>query len=123
MSAPPVRWSKVTSPDAQLTSSAPNVPRPLTSADAVETSTSAPGAGQFEPQRARRAMDRTWSSDSPSFSALGVAPEPLARSLDRPGHAPRKRADEPAVHGDAFARGGRLERRLERLGQPQRDAG
>src|SRR6188508_338905 len=72
----------------------------------------------------RKAVDRTLSPfRAPSFSALGEALEPFAGPSRRPGRAPRKGADEPAVHGNSFSCGRRLDRRLERLGEAERDAG
>src|SRR4029450_5683190 len=81
-----------------------------------------PAACQFAPLRVRKAVDRTWSpSDSPSFSALAVASEPLAGSLDPTARAPREGANDQAVHGNSFASRIRLDRGLERLRETERD--
>ena len=49
--------SNVTSPEAELTSSAPKEPRPRTSADAVESSTSAPGGEAIRGSAGLRLLD------------------------------------------------------------------
>src|SRR5262249_11374986 len=64
------------------------------------------------------------SSASRYLLTLGVAGQTLAGEPRRAGLGlPRDRADEPGVRRDALARGGLLDRRLERLGQPQAEAG
>src|SRR5690349_14652158 len=56
--------------------------------------------------------------------AAGVARQPVAGLLlRRAAAAARERADDPRVDGDALGRRRHLDRALERLGQPQRDAG
>src|SRR5919109_4442967 len=79
--------------------------------------------GLREPRRAPMEVERTSSCDSPPSSALGEAPEPLAGSLGGPADPSRKGADEPAVDGDALAPCRQLDRRLQRLGQAERDPG
>src|SRR5689334_10482752 len=79
-------------------------------------------AGRPSLLRVRKELDRTWSpSDSPSFSALAVASEPLAGSLDPTARAPREGADDQAVHGNSFAGRVGLERGLQRLWETERD--
>src|SRR5918911_5194671 len=59
------------------------------------------------------------------LSGAGVAPQPVAgpAGARRPaGDGPGEGADEPRVHRDAVAGRGRLDRRLQRLGEAQRDA-
>src|SRR4051812_27580915 len=74
--------------------------------------------------RIRKELDRTWSPfDASSFSALAEALESFAGPSRRPRRASGEGADEPAVHGNSFSRGRRLDRRFERLGEAQRDAG
>ena len=59
------------------------------------------------------------------LSALGVPGQAAAGTTDGGGRGrgTAERADDPRVDGHALARRGGLDARLERLGQPQRDAG
>src|SRR5215216_5106488 len=81
------------------------------------------GASRSSPRHVRRALETTpWlhllSGLRPACNALSRPRwPPRAAALD----GARERADEPVVDGDALCCRGRLDRRLQRLGQAQRD--
>src|SRR5580765_800348 len=105
-----------------VSSSAPGVSNVSRLIAVSEGAPSSRAADRSSPRCVQKALERTWSpSDSPSFSALAVASEPLAGSLDPTARAPRKGADDQAVHGNSFASRIRLDRDLERLGETERD--
>src|SRR6185312_1811542 len=61
------------------------------------------------------------ASTSMLLSALAEAGQAAADTWRRRGDGAAQRAEEPGVHGLALARGGGLDRRLQRLGQAERD--